>query len=349
MGDSAGSGGDESTSSPTVVLPAWEVTEEVINALGSIEALQHWNQGVLCGTVGGMAGTVAGQPLDVIKTRVQASSSQSTGIFSGLRLLWRKEGVGGLFRGLLPPLLGQGAMNALAFGAESFTRPYAQMYFQTDSYLPMFFSGCAAGAMQSMAAAPAELLKIQLQVKQQGSRPARRGSAVLVAKDIYRTWGVRGFYHGWGITLARDTHSFGFYFLTFDVIKRHLTKLFKKTHKKLEQHKVPGFLSKKKPEVLYQDIVALIAGGFAGMISWIGCYPVDVVKSRMQAVPIGASPSEHYRGIVDGFRRTIRDHGVRFLFRGLDACLLRAFVVNAATFMVYERACAFFYPEDDDP
>ena len=39
-------------------------------------------------------------------------------------------------------------------------------------------------------------------------------------------------------------------FRSFDVIKRHLTKLFKKTHKKLEQHKVPGFLSKKKLSTL---------------------------------------------------------------------------------------------------
>ena len=217
MGDSAGSGGDESTSSPTVVLPAWEVTEEVINALGSIEALQHWNQGVLCGTVGGMAGTVAGAPLThvvvvcvcvcvwgagVSGKRKKRSHTRGVLLSAGCgrstpgcdqdqgasllvaihRHIFRvatavEEGRGrGPVPGTASPSLGaglccprkspplairsvflevlpahsqwkllfphgtQGAMNALAFGAESFTRPYAQMYFQTwvasSPYLP---------------------------------------------------------------------------------------------------------------------------------------------------------------------------------------------------------------------
>lgn len=76
------------------------------------------------GTIGGCGGIVVGQPLDTVKVRLQAqgSSGATSGLhYSGpidaLIKMVRYEGPQSLFKGLMPPLLGNAPMNAIAFGA----------------------------------------------------------------------------------------------------------------------------------------------------------------------------------------------------------------------------------------
>jgi solute carrier family 25 carnitine/acylcarnitine transporter 20/29 len=74
------------------------------------------------------------------------------------------------------------------------------------------------------------------------------------------------------------------------------------------------------------DGATLLAGGAAGVASWASIYPLDVIKSRLQAAP------GRYAGFADCLRRSVRDEGWRVLTRGLSACLLRAALVNASIF-----------------
>lgn len=72
----------------------------------------------LCGASAGVASGIVTCPLDVIKTRLQAQGSfrprKYTGptraVYKGLtgtaRVIWREDGVRGLYRGLGPMLLG---------------------------------------------------------------------------------------------------------------------------------------------------------------------------------------------------------------------------------------------------
>lgn len=76
----------------------------------------------LAGIVGGSAGVAVGQPLDVVRIRMQTSTTsllpngQPLTTLSCLRDIGRKEGVRGFFRGLAPPLAGLAALNATVFG-----------------------------------------------------------------------------------------------------------------------------------------------------------------------------------------------------------------------------------------
>ena len=76
------------------------------------------------GTIGGCAGIVVGQPLDTIKVRLQAqgtsaasTASSYNGPIDALVKMVRFEGPRSLFKGLMPPLIGNAPMNAIAFGA----------------------------------------------------------------------------------------------------------------------------------------------------------------------------------------------------------------------------------------
>ncbi len=86
-------------------------------------------------------------------------------------------------------------------------------------------------------------------------------------------------------------------------------------------------------------LVRGFAGGLAGVVSWAVVYPVDIVKSHLQTQNLaGPSPAIGPGGLIACGRALVRQHGWRFLLRGLDATLLRAFPLNAVTFLGYEWA-----------
>src|ERR1700730_16597159 len=60
----------------------------------------------IAGTLAGICQTVAGQPFDTIKVRLQVSShSKYTGPFDCLTKTVKIEGISGLYKGMLTPLL----------------------------------------------------------------------------------------------------------------------------------------------------------------------------------------------------------------------------------------------------
>lgn len=76
----------------------------------------------------------------------------------------------------------------------------------------------------------------------------------------------------------------------------------------------------------------LLAGGTAGTISWLLTFPMDTVKSRLQADGMSGKPV--YSGMLDCARHGYKAEGLAFFSRGLSSTLIRAFVMNAATFLV---------------
>lgn len=77
----------------------------------------------------------------------------------------------------------------------------------------------------------------------------------------------------------------------------------------------------------------LVAGGFAGIVSWAVATPLDVIKSRMQMAGL---KHRVYRGVLDCMASSVRQEGLGVFFRGLTINSARAFPVNAVTFLSYE-------------
>ena len=194
------------------------------------------------------------------------------------------------------------------------------------SYEGVALGGVGTGAIQSIILSPVELIKIRLQLQNRSHANLQEAAVpkgpLGVAKSILKTEGLKGMYRGFVITVLRDAPAYGVYFWTYEYMREQFH---------------PGCRKNGQESVR----TMLTAGGLAGVASWLCCYPLDVVKTRLQA----QSPSSQlkYRGILDCFSRSVKEDGYCVLWRGLGTAVARAFVVNGAVFASYETALRFLF------
>lgn len=75
-----------------------------------------------------------------------------------------------------------------------------------------------------------------------------------------------------------------------------------------------------------------LAGAMAGTVACLACYPLDLVRTRLTTELEG---QEHYRGIVDAFRKIPQEEGMRGFYSGVGATLFVAVPSFAISYTVY--------------
>jgi solute carrier family 25 (mitochondrial carnitine/acylcarnitine transporter), member 20/29 len=272
------------------------------------------------GYFSGVVGLLVGNPLDIIKVRLQASGTATT--------------TGNTFRtlttGTAAPILGYGALNAILF--VTYNRSEAALnrtLSARHSLLSTWLAGAVGGLAIWVISTPTELIKCRAQVSQKSH------SSSAIARQIYAREGLRGFYFGGIVTALRDSIGYGFYFWAYELAARSWPAP-RKEHTSLLYHEAPKIF---------------LCGGIAGVATWASVFPLDVIKTRVQTQQIQAWPplsgvanhaaanSHQPTARKAAWKITTdmyRDHGLRPFFRGLTVCCIRAFIVNAAQWAVYE-------------
>lgn len=168
-------------------------------------------------------------------------------------------------------------------------------------------AGLFAGMTQSIISSPMELVKTRAQLNSITEWDCMK-------RILRNEGGLRGLYRGFGITLARDCPAFATYFFTYEWMIGNLQQKSKKNQSALATEQPSTF-----------DMLA--AGGTAGALSWLVIYPLDVIKSRIQA-------DNRYKSVSHCLREIIDREGFNVLMRGCSPTLIRAFPANGATFVV---------------
>jgi len=276
----------------------------------------------IAGGAGGVSAVLVGHPFDLTKTRLQtAQPGMYTGAIDVVKKTLAKDGPRGLYRGVVPPLLGVTPMFAVSFWAYDMSKLliHAATPNRKDSGLSTL-EIATAGAMSAipttLVAAPVERAKVLLQIQGQGGRPTQYKGVFDVLGHLYKEGGIRSVFRGSVATGIRDGPGSAAYFATYEVTKKWLTPV---DSKDLSLSAV------------------IFAGGTAGVAMWTIAIPPDVIKSRIQSAATGT-----YSGFMDCVRKTIATDGVRALWRGLGPAMARAFPANAATFLGVELAKDFF-------
>lgn len=150
---------------------------------------------------------------------------------------------------------------------------------------------------------------------------------VQATRRILSDYGFSRLYQGWWSTCWREVPAFGLYFAVYDYLKDLANTFF------CRQAGLDPAASLETPHA-HTWAASMIAGGFAGSLSWGSVYPIDAIKTRIQCSPLDTSRSQLTMWRVGS--DIVAQYGVRHLFRGLGITLLRAFPVNATIFPVYE-------------
>ncbi|XP_041868123.1 calcium-binding mitochondrial carrier protein Aralar2 isoform X2 [Melanotaenia boesemani] len=274
------------------------------------------------GSVAGAVGATAVYPIDLVKTRMQNQRSSGSVVgelmyknsFDCFKKVVRYEGFFGLYRGLVPQLLGVAPEKAIKLTVNDFVRGKTR---QRDGTVPLaaeILAGGCAGGSQVIFTNPLEIVKIRLQVAGEITT-GPRVSAVSVIKDL----GFFGLYKGSKACFLRDIPFSAIYFPCYAHTKAYLTE---------EDGRIgPGKM--------------LFAGALAGMPAASLVTPADVIKTRLQVAARAGQTT--YSGLMDCFWKILREEGPRAFWKGAEARVFRSSPQFGVTLVTYELLQRWFY------
>lgn len=293
-----------------------ETREETRRETPGGSALRENPKSLAAGAVGGIFAVLSGHPFDLLKVRCQ--SGQAASMSHAVREIvqeshgWPIGVLRGLYRGVIPPLLGVTPIFAISFWGYDVGKKIL-VYGQPPKGQPLTTAQQAAAGFISavpttLVMAPTERVKVFLQTTQGYTF----GSA---AKRMIQEGGIQSLFRGSLATLARDGPGSALYFAAYEATKKGLAK--------------PG-------EEEFSVTKTCIAGGMAGVAMWTGVFPLDTVKTKLQT---GEKRTSFKRAVQEIY---VTRGGLKGFFPGLGPALLRSFPANAATFVGVELTHSIF-------
>jgi solute carrier family 25 (mitochondrial phosphate transporter), member 3 len=262
-------------------------------------------------------------PLDLVKTRRQVDSKAYTSNLNGWRLIYRAEGLRGIFTGWSPTLFGYSAQGAFKYGwYEFFKKTYSDLAGAENAYrykTALYLSASASAEfLADIALCPFEAVKVRMQ----GSlTPVYKGTfdgiSSIVAKE-----GVSGLYKGiyplWGRQIPYTMMKFA----SFETIVEMI------------YDRLPG--TKADYSKGAQTGVSFVGGYLAGILCAIVSHPADVMVSKLNTY---REPGEPFGGVVS---RIYKDIGFRGLWNGLGLRIVMIGTLTGLQWMIYVSV-AFSY------
>ena len=235
---------------------------------GSLMAVLESVYRFTLGSVAGAAGATAVYPIDLVKTRMQNQRTSSyigelmyRNSFDCFKKVVRHEGFTGLYRGLVPQLMGVAPEKAIKLTMNDLARDKLRQWHLPGSPsgdLPIWgevLAGGCGGASQVMFTNPLEIVKIRLQVAGEMAE-GTKVSALSVCKEL----GFFGLYKGSRACFLRD--------IPFSMIFFPCYAHFKPALADENGYNSPGSL--------------LLAAALSGCPAASLVTPADVIKTRLQ-------------------------------------------------------------------
>lgn len=257
-----------------------------------------------------------------MKVRLQTTTQYPNALVAA-KTIYAQEGALAFYKGTLTPLIGIGACVSVQFGAFHEARRRLEAYNASKSplkpdlsYAQYYCAGAFAGLANSVISGPIEHVRIRLQTQPHGAARLYNGPLDCVRKLSAHEGVLKGLYRGEAVTILREAQAYGVWFLAFEWMMNADAARNSIDRKSIATWKIAFY------------------GGLAGEALWLGSYPLDVIKSKMQCDGFGSGMK--YNGMRDCFRQTYRAEGVRGFWKGIFPTLLRAMPVSAGTFAVVE-------------
>uniref|UniRef100_A0A672IUN8 Calcium-binding mitochondrial carrier protein Aralar1-like n=1 Tax=Salarias fasciatus TaxID=181472 RepID=A0A672IUN8_SALFA len=253
-------------------------------------------------------------PYHLVETQKQTHGDGSRPVWLQVAESAYRFTLGSIAGGLVPQLIGVAPEKAIKLTVNDFVR---DKFTQKDNSIPLFaeiMAGGCAGGSQVIFTNPLEIVKIRLQVAGEITT-GPRVSALSVVRDL----GFFGLYKGAKACFLRDIPFSAIYFPVY-------------AHTKMAMADENGRLG---------PLQLLTAGAIAGIPAASLVTPADVIKTRLQVAARAGQTT--YTGVIDCFRKIMREEGFRALWKGAGARMCRSSPQFGVTLVTYELLQQWFY------
>lgn len=176
-------------------------------------------------------------------------------------------------------------------------------------YLSMISSGLAEAITM-----PLDTIKVNMQ-----ARSISGGTHPLLSsvKDIYNQNGLSGFYRSLGASVGRQMLSGGVRLGMYEWMQ--------------DNFNIPSMVTGVIPGVMGNLFGGIVQGGACGVVACTASMPLDLVKTRVQAV----QGTKDACGVLTMTRRVILQEGVLGFYSGYRQALERSIMISAVQMPVY--------------
>uniref|UniRef100_A0A8R1HPE4 S-adenosylmethionine mitochondrial carrier protein n=1 Tax=Caenorhabditis japonica TaxID=281687 RepID=A0A8R1HPE4_CAEJA len=229
---------------------------------------------LVCGATAGLAVDIGLYPLDTIKSRMQ---SKQGFIAAG--------GFKDIYRGMSSVLVGSAPGAAIFFLTYKYINSQIKQKVRKNDALIDAVSASLAEIAACAVRVPTELCKQRAQVKA-NTRLSQ------ICKEIMDSKGLRGFYQGYGSTVARE--------IPFSIIQFPIWEALKRT------------VAERKESGKCSPLEGAACGSVAGCIAAGLTTPLDVAKTRIMLTKSGPAP-----GILSTLKEVYTTGGMSGLYSGI--------------------------------
>lgn len=268
----------------------------------------------IAGGCAGITQVLIGQPLDIIKVRLQTSLTKMSSI-EVAKQIYHNEGPLAFYKGTISPLVGMSFAVANQLAGYEMAKRYIAKKIGGDDKLTtkhLVIAGSVGGFFYSLIVSPMELFRIKMQVKGEISY----NSSVDAAVKIYKSQGLRGVFFGYNSTAVREIIGSGVWLGVYESCVRTQLSKHNNNRKEIPMWKI------------------VLCGSIGGVAMWSTVFPADIIKSRIQGSNFLTTK---YKSFLGTGKIIIQENGFGGLYRGIAPCLARSFIVSGANFYVYEN------------
>ena len=254
--------------------------------------------------------------------------------------VWKSQVTRGLYRGLLPPLVGGALETGINYciihsllhrfdGREATRNPHtiaqdgkgaqnqhheeerhasSSSSSENSTLKHLAIASAVSGMCISFVLSPFELIKCRLQAGY------ARNTAECLRLTVQGE-GYKGLARGVTGTLAREIPGNAIFFTSYEALRKALPRTESPVH---------------------ECFSSILCGGTAGVLMWSTVFPIDLAKSRVQTAIPGTTLYSF--GLFQHAKRALKNGGTRSLYAGFSTTVMRAFPANAAQWLVWEMA-----------
>jgi solute carrier family 25, member 33/36 len=279
---------------------------------------------------GGVAGTISSvitNPLEVIKTQLQASGSSGRNPVTVAKQIITQDGLSGFFRGLPPTLVGIIPARSVYFYSYQTCKKALGPYFTEGSPTNALVSGFLAGICSNTLTNPIWMVRTRMQILPSVGQKTYAGYGDAIG-SIWAQEGFKGFYKGifasyWGCTEG------ALQFIVYEQIK---TRLLQRENVRRKAARLPTTDQLSKQSYFW---AAALAKGIAS----VATYPHEVVRTRLREQ--ATSGVFRYSGMWQSIALIAKEEGRAGLYSGMGIHLVKVVPNSALMFLTYELVHAW--------